>query len=58
MKFGAAMRIKPPMTDNQKVKKKIKKSKMADGGHLENRKLRHLQNRLADFDEIWYDDPY
>jgi len=25
---------------------------MADGGHLENQKVRCLQNRLADFDEI------
>jgi len=31
---------------------------MVDGGHLENKKSRYLQNRLADFDEIFNNDTY
>ena len=31
---------------------------MADGGHLKNRKIAISPNRLADFDEILYDDTF
>jgi len=45
MQFGMMMHLNPlKQTGNQK----FSKSKMADGGHLENEKLRYLQNRLAD----------
>jgi len=37
---------------------KISKSKMADGGHLENKNLWYLQNHLVDFAEILYDHTY
>jgi len=51
VQFGMAMHIRPPnMNINQNVK--ISKSKMADDGHLENQKLRYLQNLLADFAEF------
>jgi len=31
---------------------------MADKGHLENREITYLQNRLADFAEILYDNTH
>jgi len=39
-----------------KIEKKLK-SKMADGGHLENQKIT-IRNRLANFDEILHDSTY
>jgi len=57
MIFGMTMHISTfDPTGDQKFK--IGKSKMADSGHLENKKLCYLQNRLANFNKILHDDTY
>jgi len=57
MKFGTAMHISPPhLMGDQSFR--ISKSKMTDGRHLKNKKLRYLHNHLADFDEILHGDTY
>jgi len=52
VKFGMAMHIVCLPIWRSTKDLKILKSKMADGGHLEYKKSRYLQNRLADYDEI------
>jgi len=57
MIFGMMVQLSPL---NLLVTKnfKISKFKMADGNHLENRKMQYLRKHLADFDEILHDGTY
>jgi len=49
MKFCMMMQLSPPkLTENQKLKKKSE-SKMADGGHLEYRKITISQKPFGRF---------